>query len=1347
MPASSSSSASLAPDATLEALQEAFADAWEAAAAGAPAPSWTDFLPPQGQPCSPEFVLLLLQTDIEYRLKAGQTILSPELYFQHPRLLAASVVLDAAQQVEVIHWEYTQRWKGGERVRRQAYIDRFPHLAEALNGLTPRWTCPGCHEAGIPLQDEAAEITTCPGCARTVVVADLFAPPKPTPQPGPVHGLDPRVYELLEPLGHGGMGDVYRSRDPGLSRDLAIKVLKAEFRGHADAERRFQREAQIAGSLQHPGIAPVHNLGRLPDGRLCYTMKLVRGRTLAALLAEAGPGRAGRRLELLGIFESVCQAVAYAHSRGVVHRDLKPANVMVGEFGEVQVMDWGLAKVLHTTAAAEGAVEPLSGERHDSIQTADKPDVTREGQALGTLLYMAPEQARGEGQQLDQRADVFALGAMLCEVLTGDPPYRRPGETAPTAATVLRRAREQDLAEVLSRLDGCGADPELFALVKRMLAPAPVDRPSHAGEVAQEIKRHRELLEARQQQAETERAAEQAKAHEAERRAQAERRARRLTAGLAAAVVAVAGLGAGGGFWLQQKETQRQAEAARRAAELRQGVEDDLKTAAGLRDQGRWTTARQVLEQVRERLEGTGRDDLRQQREQLATEVNLLEGLEAARLQAATLQGEDFDYAGADRAYATTFAGEDLDLSGLPPDEAARRLRAMPVCSQVLTAVDDWASIKERLPGGDGEPLRAITRLADDDPWRQQLRDPALRKDPAELVRLARAPAVLKQPTASIILLSRSLEKQGCCRAAEELLRQAQERHPDDFWLNFDLANLLVRKKPTASAAAVSYYYAALACRPETAAVYNDLGTALYHQHLLPEAVAAYHKAIELQPRDTVAYNNLGNALRAQHQLAEAVAVLRKAIALKPDDAMAYSNLGIALREQHKLPEAVAAFRTAIEVQPDCVPAYYNLGIALREQGNLADAVAALDKATQLKPDYADAYVNLGAALRAQGKLPPAVDALRRATTLRPDDAAAYNNLGNALFDLRQLPEAVAAYRKAIKLKPDHPEPYYNVGKALYDMQQLPEAVAALHKAVTLKPNDAEAYFTLGTALSAQGLLSEAVAALRKAVALKPDYADAYCNLGNALYGQHQPSEAVAALRKAVGLKPDDAYANWNLGFMLQQQGQLAESLAYLKRGHEQGSRNPDWPDVYAAVVRRTERLLELDRKLPMILSGQAKPADAAEAMDLAWLCQQPYKQFYAAAVRLYSDAFAAEPKRAEDPGTESRYNAACAAGLAAACLGKDAAQLKDRHRAQLRQQALAWLRADLDAWTKQLTRGGPEARTALQQTMRHWQTDPDLGGLRDAAALGNLPADERAAWSKLWAEVQELREKAAARK
>src|SRR5262245_33475071 len=164
----------------------------------------------------------------------------------------------------------------------------------------------------------------------------------------PPEGPRPRRlgrYELGQEIGRGGMGSVVAGRDPSLGREVAVKILLGQHRGDSDFVRRFVEEAKVAGGLQHPGVVPIHDHGTAPDGRPFFVMKRVQGRTLSELL-RARPDPDHEQPRFLKIFEQVCQTIAYAHSQGVIHRDLKPSNVMVGEFGEVQVMDWGLAKVL-----------------------------------------------------------------------------------------------------------------------------------------------------------------------------------------------------------------------------------------------------------------------------------------------------------------------------------------------------------------------------------------------------------------------------------------------------------------------------------------------------------------------------------------------------------------------------------------------------------------------------------------------------------------------------------------------------------------------------------------------------------------------------------------------------------------------------------------------------------------------------------------------------------------------------------------------------------------------------------------------------------------------------------------
>ncbi len=329
---------------------------------------------------------------------------------------------------------------------------------------------------------------------------------------------EPPGFELLDEIGRGGMGVVYRAHDLALDREVAVKVLQDRFPADGPATQRFLVEARITGQLQHPGIPAVHHVGRLPDGRPFLAMKLIKGRTLEEIL-RARPDPATDRAPLLGVFAAVCQAVGYAHAHRVIHRDLKPANVMVGAFGEVQVMDWGLAKVLGTPptlSAPMTAGEETQG--WTEISTApESEEHTQAGSLVGTPAYIPPEQAAGELDKVDERADVFGLGALLAVILTGEPPY--VGNTA-TAVRVMAMRGQRD--DCWSRLDGCAAEAELVRLCKRCLAFEPAERPRDAGVLAAELTEYLNSVEARLRQAEL--ASVEARAREGE-----ERKRRELT--------------------------------------------------------------------------------------------------------------------------------------------------------------------------------------------------------------------------------------------------------------------------------------------------------------------------------------------------------------------------------------------------------------------------------------------------------------------------------------------------------------------------------------------------------------------------------------------------------------------------------------------------------------------------------------------------------------------------------------------------------------------------------------------------------------------------------------------------
>ena len=247
-------------------------------------------------------------------------------------------------------------------------------------------------------------------------------------------------YELGETLAQGGMGVVAEARDRHLQRPVAIKVLTPEMAANPGLSRRFVQEAIVLGRLEHPHIVPIHDLGVDAQGQNFYTMKLVRGITLRDVLDGL---RKGRTLlinqyplaELLKIFQKICDAVGYAHSQGIIHRDLKPANIMLGEYGEVLVMDWGLAKILDEPEPGEATLPPNTTAPHDN----DNPG-TRYGTVMGTPNFMAPEQAEGRLDAIDARTDIFSLGAILYNILALRPPV-----TGATEEEVLNKIKRADI--------------------------------------------------------------------------------------------------------------------------------------------------------------------------------------------------------------------------------------------------------------------------------------------------------------------------------------------------------------------------------------------------------------------------------------------------------------------------------------------------------------------------------------------------------------------------------------------------------------------------------------------------------------------------------------------------------------------------------------------------------------------------------------------------------------------------------------------------------------------------------------------------------------------------------------
>jgi serine/threonine-protein kinase len=1110
-------------------------------------------------------------------------------------------------------------------------------------------------------------------------------------------------YEVQREIARGGMGAVLQGRDMDLQRDVALKVLLEADQARAELRQRFVEEAQIAGQLQHPGVAPVYELGTFADGRPFFSMKLVKGRTLAALLGERNEP-AEDLPRLLGIFLQVCQTLAYAHARGVIHRDLKPANVMVGAFGEVQVMDWGLAKVLARggSAGEPKAQQPQAASviRTQRSSSSDTPadSQTQAGSVLGTPTYMAPEQARGEVDLVDARADVFGLGALLCEIVTGRPPFVGP------TAEAMRKAQAAKLEDAYIRLDGCGADARLAGLARRCLAAEPWDRPRDASAVAAEVTAYQESVIQCLRQAELACAAEAARAEEAkataeqerqarqqaQARAAAERRARKLTVALAGSLLLTFLLGGGGWLWLAHAAAERKRQELERQAQVTAEVHAALERAAALRaqavaDPAKAAEARAFAKRAEALTEnGAVAPELVGRVRALLGELDegeadrrLLAAVDAARLRRAELNVKQMRFATelALPAYAAAFRSYGLTAGATDPTEAAARVRRRPaaVRDRLVAALDDWAALAACYAAPERDWVRRVAAAADPDPWRGRLRAARAAGDRPALEQLARELDVARQPPTTCAGLDEALTAVGSHEVAVEVLQRAQQCHPGDFWINHGLAWQLLQLNRVAEA--VRFFTVALALRPDNPAVHVDLGVALHEDGDYEGAVAAYRRAIDLQPGYAAAHNNLGHTLNARGQLEEAVQEFRAALALDPNLAAPHVGLGNVLYAKEQTQEAIREFRAAL----------------------------ALD------PKEARAHSGLGAALYLDGKLDEAIREQRAAIALNPKLPEPYNNLGAVYLTRRQWDEAIREYRAAIALKPRYVTAHKGLGNALRGKGQLDEAIRELRAAVALDPKVATTHFDLGHALLDQGKWDEAVREFREVIALDPKMAKAHGSLGQVLGAQGRLAEAREATRRCLALLPP---------------GHRKRPQASLQ-------------------LRKIERALALDQKLPAILKGEAKPAGDTERLELAWLCQQPFKKLNAASSRFYAEAFAHDHRLAGDLRAEYRYHAARAAALAGAGLGRDDPPPGDTARVELRRQARAWLRADLRSYASFPLPKEVRARGVIQQRLRRWQADLDLAGLRDEAALSHLTEEERQACRRLWADVDALLQKA----
>jgi tetratricopeptide (TPR) repeat protein len=920
-------------------------------------------------------------------------------------------------------------------------------------------------------------------------------PPATVAAPRPLSpGFDPPVvappgYQILGQIGQGGMGVVYHARDCSLDRPVALKFLQARFASDPSAARRFLYEAQITGQLQHPGIPAVHQVGTLPDGRPFLVMKLIQGRTLAELLREQGPG-AGR---WLAVFEAVCQSVGYAHSQNLIHRDLKPSNIMVGPFGEVQVMDWGLAKWLVGPVEVDPKTDETDPEATSPRRPGETPwtpaERTRAGSVLGTPAYMSPEQAIGAVDRLDRRSDVFGLGAILCALLTGKPPF-----VGSDGESTRQLAAQAKLDDAFARLDGCGAEPELITLAKRCLSAEQDERPADAGVVADAVAQLRRQAEDRARQAELERARVQVQANE-------QRKRRRLLLAASGVLIAV----------------------------LLAGV---VGTALGLlgADRARREEARQKEQAEKQRNEAQQARDLARQRYHLA--------LDAFHQMVGSIQNK----------LETRAATQDLRKDLL--ENARRGLRTL-LREAERQDQPDSTLVVSHLRMGDVELILGNTRtarkeyetghqlarrLAEADPNNAEAqRDLSISFDKLGNVTLQQG-----ESKEALVFYQKGLEI--CQRLAQADPKNALAQR--DLSVSFDkMGDLTLQMGQTRAAG--DLYQKALEVREHLAQAdlnnaeaqrdlsisFDKLGNVTLQLGKTSEALDYYRKALKVRQRLAQADPNNTEAQR--------------------DLSVSFNKLGNVTLQMGKIKEALAFYQNLLEVsqrlaladpknalaQRDLSISYHKLGDVTLQMGQTREALVYYQKFSQISQTLADADPNNAQAQR----------------TL----SISFDKLGDVTLRLRQTKEALAFYQKGLEIcqrlaqadpnntnaKRDLRNSFIKMGDVTARLGQAREALEFYQKALEISrrlahadPNNAQAqryvsvsFDRLGNGMLKLGKIREALDFYQQALEVSkrlaladPNNAQAqmdlfinYSKLGSAEKAQHDYARASAWFARA----------------------------------------------------------------------------------------------------------------------------------------------------------------------------------------------------------------------------------------
>jgi serine/threonine-protein kinase len=926
-------------------------------------------------------------------------------------------------------------------------------------------------------------------------------------------------YTLSRLHATGGIGRVWLAHDDRLGRDVALKELRPERTGNPVVWGRFLKEAQITGQLEHPGIVPIYELGqRVDDQAPFYTMRFIRGRTLSEAVAafhrKRSQGEDGslELRELLTSFVGVCNAVAYAHSRGVLHRDLKPQNVVLGDYGEVMLLDWGLAKLMEQSEVPEDPT-PLA------VAAEGDGEGTKQGQVLGTPAYMAPEQAEGRLDLLSPTTDVYGLGAILYEMLTGKAPFTGTETTA-----VLRQVIHQTPARPCSVVPAAPAALEAVCL--KALSKKSDERYSSAKELAADVQHFL--------------AGEPVTAYREPLMVRAGRWVKRhrvlVTSAVAAGLVALLAL-------LLLLVLQ-----ARANSEL---------LAANDRERQRFELA---MEAIKTFHTGVSEDVLLKQEQFQELQKRLLGGAAEFYGKLEKLLHEQADVRSR-RALGNAYheLGELTRKIGSQTEALKVHRQALAVRRELAGAPD--ADVETRLDVA--RSLLGMVRM------QQETGDAKGALASAEEARALAETLKGAAPTEPVhAVLADSHGKIGWVQSQKGKLKEALAA--------YEQARALEQKLVDASPAVASF-------QSNLANSHNIIGWTLAQTSQLKEALAAYERGLALRQKladanPTVtafqtdlafSHNNIGNLLAKTGQQNEALAAYEKSLALRQkladtnpsvtafqsDLARSHNDIGMLLAETGKPKEALTAYQKARKIyqkladdnpsvasfQSDLANSHMNIANLLAKTGQQNEALAAYEKSlalaqklaeanptiTVLQRNWANSHINIGALLMDKGEPQAALTAYQKARTIYQNLADAnpsvveyqyglagiYNNIGLVQSQSRKASEALTSYKQTLaifqRLANENPKvPGFrravgmslnNIGEEQTKAGQLTEAIATCEQArgihqvlVTAYPTVTDYKNGLAFSLSSLGRAQQraardaaAVATLRQAIALR----------------------------------------------------------------------------------------------------------------------------------------------------------------------------------------------------------------------------------------------------------------------